>query len=184
MKPTLYFSLLILLSFVALPSFAQKFGYVDTEFILNKLPEYKKAQAELDKVSEKWQKEIEDKQANIKKLYISYNAEEMLLTEDMRKERMDTIRKYEVGAKELQNKYFGYEGLLFLKRQELTKPVLDKVFKAVQKVAKSKQLAIIFDKSGDIVMIYTDPKHDYTDYVLEALGLGDKNDTVDNKPKQ
>ncbi len=174
---------LILLAF-GFNSFGQKFGYVDTDFILNKLPEYKKAQGELDKVSQKWQAEVEEKYKNIEKLYVAFHAEELLLTEDMRKERTDTIVKYEKAAKELQNKYFGYEGLLFLKKTELTKPVLDKVFKAVQKVAKSKQLAIVFDKSGDIVMIYTDPRHDYTDYVLEELGLGDKADTIDNKQKQ
>ena len=76
---------------------------------------------------------------------------------------------------------FGFEGLIFLKKQELVKPVQDKVFEAIEKVAKSKQLQIIFDKSSDLVILYSDLKHDYSDYVLEELGLGDPKDTVDNK---
>lgn len=161
--------------------FAQKFGYIDSEMILNKLPEYKKAQEELNKVSLKWQKEVEEKYNEIEKLNETYQAEELLLTEEMRRERLDTIKKRDEIASALQNKYFGYEGMIFLKRQELVKPVQDKIFKAVQKVARAKQLQFLFDKSADLVMLYTDPKHDYSDYVLEELGLGDKNDTVDNK---
>lgn len=165
-------------------TYGQKVGYIDSEFILSKMPEYKKAQEDLNKISGKWQKEVDDKYKEILKLKDDFNAAEVLLTEDIRKERLDTISKKEKFVKELQNKYFGYEGMLFLKRQELAKPVQDKLFLAVQKVSRSKQVQIMFDKSGDIVMIYTDPKHDYTDYVLEELGLGDKNDTIDNKKDQ
>ncbi len=165
-------------------TFGQKIGYIDSEFILSKMPEYKKAQEDLNKISGKWQKEVDDKYKEIVKLKDDFNAAEVLLTEDIRKERLDTITKKEKNAKELQNKYFGYEGMLFLKRQELAKPVQDKLFLAVQKVSRAKQVQIMFDKSGDIVMIYTDPKHDYTDYVLEELGLGDKNDNPDNKKDQ
>ena len=96
----------------------------------------------------------------------------------MRKERMDTIALRESKVRELQKNYFGFKGMLYLKRQELVKPAQDKLFKAVEKVAKEKNLAILFDKSGELVMVYTNPVHDYTDYVLEELGLGDKNDQV------
>jgi len=99
----------------------------------------------------------------------------------MKKERLQVITEKEKVAKEQQKKIFGFEGLLFLKRQELVKPVQDKVYEAVEKVCKQKKIAVMFDKSGDVVMLYTDPKHDYTDFVLEELGLGDKNDVVDNK---
>ncbi|MBC7387599.1 MAG: OmpH family outer membrane protein [Opitutaceae bacterium] len=173
--------LFIAVSILCFHAKAQKFGYIDTEFIMSKVPEYSKAQQELNTLSAKWQKEIEEKFSATKKLKDEFQAEEILLTEDLRKERLDTIARRDKEAKELQRKSFGPEGLLFLKKQELVKPVQDKVYAAIEKVAKKKALQIIFDKSGDLVMLYTDPKHDYTDFVLDELGLGDKNDTIDNK---
>src|SRR6202012_2118172 len=110
-----------------------------------------------------------------------FQAEEVLLTEEMRKERQDTLNARDKALRDYQKKVFGFEGMLFLKKQELIKPVQDKVFEAVEKVAKAKQLQIIFDKSGDLVMIYTNPIHDYSDFVLEELNLGDKNDKPDNE---
>ena len=160
---------LVLLSCTS--SFGQKFGYVDTEFVLSKMPAYANAQKELDRLSANWQKEIETMYKDIEKMYKNYQAEEVLLTEKMKKERQDAIIQKEQEVKEYQKKIFGFEGQLFKKRQELVKPVQDKVFEAVEKVAKAKSLQIVFDKSGDLVMIYTNPVHDYTDYVLEELGL-------------
>jgi outer membrane protein len=157
---------------------AQKFGYIDSNFILSKMPEYRKAQDEIDQLSATWQKEIEAMQKNVEALYATYYAEQVLLTEEMKKEREAEIEKKEKELKEYQNKVFGFDGLFFLKKQELIKPLQDKVFEAVEKVAKSNRLAIIFDKSGELVMIYTDPTHDYTDFVLEELGLGDPNDKI------
>ena len=156
---------------------AQKFGYVDSEFIMNKMPEYAAAQQELNKISDVWQKEIEAQKKDLEKLYHNYQAEEVVLTEAMKKKRQDEILKKEQDIKAYQNKQFGYEGQLFKKRQELNKPVQDKVFEAVEKVAKKKQLAVLFDKSGDVTMLYTSPTFDYTEFVLEELGLGaeDKN---------
>jgi outer membrane protein len=174
------FILIIVLS-VSHISYSQKFGYIDSDFIIKKMPEYAKAEQELNGFSEKWQKDIEAMKDDIEKLHKSFKAEEVLFTDDMRKERLDTISAKEKILKETQKKIFGFEGLIFLKRQELMKPVQDKIFEAVEKVAKAKQLQIIFDKSGDLVMLYTNPIHDYTDYVLEELGLGDPKDTVDNK---
>jgi outer membrane protein len=164
-----------------LPVHAQKFGYIDSEFILNKMPEFKKAENELNKFVQKWQNEIEQKHKEIEKLKLDLLASEVLLTEDLKKEKLDTIAKKEKEVRNLQNKYFGFEGMVYLKRIELMKPVQEKLFAAVQKVAKARQLQIVFDKASDLVMIYTDPKHDYTDFVLEELGLGDKDDTIDNK---
>jgi outer membrane protein len=157
---------------------AQKFGYFDSDFVLSKMPEYKKAQDEIDQFSSTWQKEIEDMQKKVEGLYSAYQAEQVLLTDQMRKERMDEIKKKENELKEYQKKVFGFEGLFFLKKQELIKPLQDKVFDAVEKVAKSNRLAIVFDKAAELVMIYTDPRHDYTDFVLEELGLGDPNDKI------
>lgn len=170
--------LALLLTLFSTFAWGQKFGYIDSEYIIKQMPEYKKAQTELNEFSLKWQKEIEADQVKIDKLREDYQAEEVLLTEDMRKERMDTIALKESKLRDLQKNYFGFKGLLFLKRQELVKPAQDKLFKAIEKVAKEKKLAIIFDKSGELVMVYTDPVHDYTDFILEELGLGDKNDKI------
>jgi outer membrane protein len=159
-------------------TFGQKFGYVDTDYILKKMPEYKEAQAEINKLSKSWQDEINNKYKEIEAMYNTLQAEEVLLTAEMKEERLQEIKQMETDLKDYQKKVFGYEGLFFLKKNEVIKPVQDKVFEAVQKVARSKRLQIVFDKSGDLVMIYTDPIHDYTDYVLEELGLGDDNDTI------
>ncbi len=157
---------------------AQKFGYIDSEFILSKMPEYKKAQDEIDQLSAAWEKEISEMQIKVEGLYSSYQAEQVLLTEEMKASRLDEIKKKENELKEYNKKVFGFGGLFFLKKQELIRPLQDKVWDAVEKVAKSNRLAIIFDKSGELVMIYTDPRHDYTDFVLEELGLGDTNDKI------
>ena len=162
---------LVLLCASGPAAFAQKFGYVDSEFIMSKMPAYAQAQTELNTLSGNWQKDIESQKKDLDKLYRTYQAEEVLLTEPMKKKRQDEILKKEQDIKTYQNKIFGYEGQLFKKRQELTKPVQDQVFEAIEKVAKKKQLAIMFDKSGDLTMLYTNPVHDYTEFVMEELGL-------------
>ncbi|MFD2785942.1 OmpH family outer membrane protein [Hymenobacter rubripertinctus] len=150
---------------------AQKFGYVDSEFIMGKMPAYTQAQQELNTLSTNWQQDIEGQKKDLDKLYRNYQAEEVVLTETMKKKRQDEILTKEQEIKAYSNKIFGYEGQLFKKRQELTKPVQDLVFEAIEKVAKKKQLAIVFDKAGDLTMLYTNPVHDYTEFVLEELGL-------------
>lgn len=159
---------------------AQRFGYIDTDFILNKMPEYRKAQDEINRLSELWTKEIQGMTKEIESMYSALQAEQVLLTEEMRKERTESIRKKEEELKTYQNKVFGFDGLFFLKKAELIKPLQDKVWDAVDKVAKQNNLAIVFDKSGELVMIYTDPRFDYTDFVLDELGLGDPNDKIKN----
>ena len=159
-------------------SFAQKFGYVDTDYILNQMSEYSEAKSEIDKLSKGWQDEITGKAKDIEALEAKLIAEEVLLTKEMKDERTAEIDVLRNELKEYQKKVFGFEGLFFLKKKELIKPVQDRVFDAVEVVAKNHRLQIVFDKSGDLVMIYTDPIHDYTDYVLEELGLGDENDVI------
>jgi outer membrane protein len=159
---------------------AQRFGYIDTDFILNKMPEYKKAQDEIGQLSAAWEKEIQDMSKKIEAMYSSLQAEQVLLTDEMRKERTGQIQKKEADLKEYQKKVFGFGGLFFLKKQELIKPIQDKVWDAVDKAAKQNNLAIVFDKAGELVMIYTDPRYDYTDFVLDELGLGDPNDKIKN----
>lgn len=171
-----FFFLIFGLNFVS----AQRFGYIDTDFILNKMPEYKKAQDEINQLSEAWEKEVQDMAKKIEGMYSALQAEQVLLTEEMKKDRTTAIQKKEAEMKEYQKKVFGFGGLFFLKKQELIKPIQDKVWDAVDKVAKQNNLAIVFDKAGELVMIYTDPRYDYTDFVLDELGLGDPNDKIKN----
>src|SRR6188768_1519004 len=159
---------------------AQRFGYIDTEFILNKMPDYKKAQEEISLLSDAWEKEVQDMAKKIDGMYSAYQAEQVLLTDEMKKERTAAIQKKEAEMKEYQKKVFGFDGLFFLKKKELIKPIQDKVWDAVDKVCKQNNLAIMFDKAGELVMIYTDPRHYYTDFVLDQLGLGDPNDKIKN----
>ena len=137
-----------------------KIGYTSVQYVLAQMPESKQIESDLKAYSD------------LDKLYRNYQAEEVVLTEPMKKKRQDEILKKEQDIKAYQNKIFGFEGQLFKKRQELTKPVQDQVFEAIEKVAKKKQLAIVFDKAGDLTMLYTNPTHDYTEFVLEELGLG------------
>jgi outer membrane protein len=172
---------LILLPFllsIAVLSYGQKFGYVDTDFILKKMPEFKKAQQQIDELSTEWREDIQEQYKEIESMYNQLQAEEVLLTAEMKDERRTAINQKEEEVKEYQKKVFGYNGLFFLKKQELIKPVQDKIFEAVEKIANDHRLQIVFDKSGDLVMIYTNPMHDYTDFVLEELGLGDENDVI------
>jgi len=159
--------------------YAQKWGYIDAAYILEKMPEYAEVQQELDKVSEEWQNQINAMRQEVQSLYDAYQTEEVLLTDEMKEERMTVIKEKEEAGKEFHRKVFGYEGLFFLKKKELLKPVQDKLFDAVEKIAKSKRLELVFDKSGDYAIIYSNPVHDYTDFVLEELGLGDKNDVLE-----
>ncbi len=172
------FNYIVVLLLLAFGANAQKFGYVDTDYVLSKMPEFKSAQEELTKLSNGWESEIQELAKDIEAQYASLKAEEVLLTAEMKQQRIEEIEKKESALKEYQNKIFGFEGLYFLKKQELVKPIQDKVFEAVEKVARENRLSIIFDKAADLVMIYTDPRYDYTDFVLDELGLGDPNDVL------
>ncbi|MFC5412128.1 OmpH family outer membrane protein [Larkinella bovis] len=169
-----------LLSFLAIGSArAQKLGYVDSEFITSKMPAYQKALAEIDKFAEKWSKDIQDKYAEIDKLQKTYQAEEILLTEDMKRDRLRVISDKEHEAREYNNRVFGYEGMLFEKKKELMKPVTETVMRAIDKVATQKRLGMVLDKASEgVVILYTNPIYDYTDYVMEELGL-----SIDKKSK-
>ena len=168
-KLILTFSILIATSVV---TFAQKFAYVDTEYILGQIPEYKSAQAELDKTSIQWQKEIEAKYAEIDKMYKAYQAEQILLTDDMKKKREADIIAKEKDAKDLQKLRFGVDGELFKKRQELVKPIQDKVYNAIKAIAEKGAYSIIFDKSSELTMLYASSKLDKSDDVLKQMGYG------------
>jgi outer membrane protein len=151
-------------------TFAQKYAFVDTEYILDRIPAYSAAQDKLDEMSNDWQKEIEDMYAEVEKLYKDYQAERVLLTEEMRTQREEEIVTRETEAKDLQRQYFGREGMLFEKRQELVKPIQDEIYKAVKEIALAGNFAVIFDTSSGANMLYTNPKYDKSDDVLEKLG--------------
>lgn len=165
--------LLVLLQFVTVTYSlsAQKLGYIDMEYVTTKMPDYQKAQTELDKFSDRWAKEIQDKYAEIDKLQRLYQAEEVLLTDEMKRKRQQEINDKEREAREYNNKIFGFEGLLFQKKKELIKPITDQVYKASERVCRQRRLDMLLDKSSEFVIIYSNPVHDYTDYVMEELGL-------------
>lgn len=154
-------------------SFAQKYAYVDTEYILGKIPAYKTAQEELDELSKDYQKQVEDAYAEVEKLYKAFQAEKVLLTEEMRLKKEEEIIAKEKKAKDLQRKLFGKEGELFNKREELIKPIQDEVFNAIQEVAKRGNYAVIFDTAAGATILYSNPKYDKSDDVLENLGYKD-----------
>ncbi|MBI3138175.1 MAG: OmpH family outer membrane protein [Sphingobacteriales bacterium] len=151
--------------------FAQKYAIIDTRYILDKMPEYKEAQKQLDDIAAGWQKDIDSKQAELDKMYKDYEAEQVMLTEELRKKREDQLFNKEKDLRDLQRKRFGFEGDLFKKRQELVKPVQDKVYNAVQKMAVSRGYDFVLDKSEGITIIFADPKLDKSEDVLRDLGV-------------
>jgi outer membrane protein len=150
---------------------AQRYAIIDTRYILNKIPEYKDADKKLQQIGEQWQKEIDDKQAQLDKMYKNYEAEQFMLTDELKKKREDELFVKEKEIRELQKKRFGYEGDLFKERQKLVKPVQDKVYNAVQKLAVARSYDFILDKSEGITVIFADPKLDKSDDVLKELGI-------------
>ena len=151
--------------------FAQRYAIVDTKYILDKMPDYKTAQKQLDQISAQWQKEIDDKQAVLDKMYKDYEGEEVMLSDDLKKKREDELFNHEKEVRDLQRKRFGFEGDLFKKRQELIKPVQDKVYNAIQKIAVNRLYDFILDKSEGITVIFADPKLDKSEDVLRELGI-------------
>lgn len=149
---------------------SQKYAFVDTEYILERIPSYKAAQEQLDKLAEDWQAEIEEMYDEIDKMYKTYQSEKVLLTEEMRVRKEEEIIDKEKAVKKLQNTYFGRDGSLFKKRQELVKPVQDEVFRVVKEIATEGNFAVIFDTASGANMLYTNPKYDKSDEVLEKLG--------------
>lgn len=156
---------------MTLPVFSQKYAYIDSEYILGNVPEYKEAQAELDRIAALWQKEIESKFKTIDSMYKSYQVEAITLPDNLKKNREDQIIAAEQDAKNLQKRRFGKDGDLFKKREELVKPIQDKVFSAIEEYAKEKGYAFVFDVSGAMTIVYADEKFDINDAILEKLGI-------------
>ncbi len=164
------YGILAIALFTATTTFAQKFAFVDTEYILSNIPSYKASQNQLDEISKEWQQEIENKYTEIEKMYKDYQAERVLLTEEMRKKREDEIINKEREVKELQNNYFGQKGALYKKREELVKPIQDEVYNAVKDLATEGGYAVIFDSASGPTMLYSNPRYDVSDEILEKLG--------------
>lgn len=152
----------------------QRYGFVDTEYILNKIPDYKNAQEQLDQFSKKWQNEIESVAAEIKELHAKYRADEVFLSSEMREKREKEIHDKEVLAQKLQQKYFGRNGELYKKRQELMKPIQDDIYEAIKEIAKSGSYGMIIDRANGPTIIYSNAKFDLSDKVLYKLGIRTK----------
>ena len=170
-RPFFLFLFLILTT----DGFSQKFGYVNSDFILNSMPEYKEALTEIDNLSKAWEKEVSDMYLELEKKEVILKNEEILLTKEMYEEKRILLDEEWKEARGYQQKVFGFEGLYFLKKKELIQPIQDILFESIENVAKQNRLQIIFDKSSEPVLLYTNPIHDYTDYVMEDLGLTKKN---------
>lgn len=160
-----------LMMMVGFAANAQRYAIIDTKYILDKLEEYKDAQTALDEVSMQWQKEIDQKQAELDRMYRNYEAEQVMLSEELKRKREDELFMREKEVRDLQRQRFGFEGDLFKKRQELVKPIQDKVYTAIQKVAVNRQYDFILDKSEGITVIFADPKLDRSEDVLKELGV-------------
>jgi outer membrane protein len=160
----------VILFFAVAMLHAQKFAFVDSQYILDNLPEYTEAQAQLDEVSAQWQKEIEARFAEVDKMYQDYQAQAVLLPEDMKKKKEQEIVDKEKEAKNLQRQRFGQNGDLMKKRQELVKPIQEKVYNAIQEIATSSNYAVILDKAGALTILFANPKYDISDEVLDNLG--------------
>ena len=162
--------LTLLVAIMATTAWGQRFAYVDTEYILDNIPEYQAAEREIEQLSVEWQAELEDMFAEVDRLYREYQAEAPLLPDEMKQEREEEIIRLEQEAKELQMQRFGREGELFRKREELLEPIQDRVYNAVEEIASRGNYAVIFDRAGGVSMIYTDVRYDLSDDVLQRLG--------------
>ena len=163
--------IIIFFCMVYVSAWSQKFAYVDTKYILSHMPEYQSAQEQINKLSTQWQKEIEGKLESASKLETALQAERVLLTEEMKNKRQQDIDERKQEAKDLQKQRFGVEGDLFKKREELIKPIQDQIYEAIQEIASTSSLMVVFDKANHGNMLYTNPKHDISDKVLKKMGL-------------
>ena len=150
---------------------SQSYAYIDSDYIMSKIPEYVEAKDKLDKLAERWTKEIEDRYEAIKKKKNNFEREEILLPKEEKEKRQEEIENLEQEALELQTLHFGSEGDYFQKRQELIKPIQDRIFTALKKLAKSDGYDLIFDKANQSSLIYALSEYDISDDVLYEMGI-------------
>ena len=170
MKTTKTLFLLIVILMTSISTYAQKFAYVDSDYILSKMTEFSQAEEKIDDYSKEWQSEIELAYEEVEQMYRDYQSEQVLLTSEMKTKREEAIMEKEKSVQSLQQKYFGNNGDLYKKRQDLIKPIQDRIFDAVQQLAASNKYSIIFDASSDLIMLYSNPDLDKSDKVLELMG--------------
>lgn len=166
MKKIIYLFIVVF----GMQSFAQKFCYVDSKYIMEEIPEYGVAMEQIDELSVKWQKEIETSKKELDELFQYYQAEQALLSPDMKKSREEEIIRKEKELKKLKSHYFGSEGMLYKKQQSMLKPIQDQVYNAIEEFANQYKYAIVFDKAGELVMLYSDPRYNKSDDILRKLG--------------
>ena len=150
---------------------SQSYAYIDSDYIMSKVPEYVEAKDKLDKLAERWTKEIEDRYEAIKKKKNNFEREEILLPKEEKEKRQEEIENLEQEALELQTLHFGSEGDYFQKRQELIKPIQDRIFTALKKLAKSDGYDLIFDKANQSSLIYALSDYDISDDILYEMGI-------------
>jgi len=168
MKKSLIIAIVIFAT--AITANAQRFAYVNTDYILKNIPEYKAAQEQIDKITTEWRAEVDKKQKEIDELYRNFQNEQYLLTEEQKKTKVSEIETKEKAIKDYQKTKFGYEGELFQKRQELVKPIQDKVYEAIEKFAKERGYDFIFDKSSSTTLLYANAENDKSDDIIKKLG--------------
>ncbi|GIV33538.1 MAG: membrane protein [Chitinophagales bacterium] len=149
---------------------AQRFVYVDTDYILDNIPDFHAAQKKIDDIAEEWRQEINQKYEEIEKLYKAYQAEQILMPEEVKIRKQQEIEEKEKAVRELQKQRFGFEGDLFKKKQELIKPIQDRVYNEIQKMATEKAYDFVFDKAGGPYMLFSSPKYDKSDEIIRSLG--------------
>lgn len=164
------FTVLVLFLLAAGLLQAQKYAYVDTEYILDNIPEYKDAQMQLDDLSQEFQEEIEAKYADIDRMYQNLQAEAVLMPDDIREKRESEILEAQAKVKDLQVQRFGVGGDLFDKREELVRPIQEKIYNAIEEIATEKNYAFVFDKAGSLTILFSSNKYDISDDVLDAVG--------------
>ena len=163
------FSFVLIVSTLSLS--AQKFAYIDSKYVLSHMPEYVAAQKQINELSAEWQAQVEQKYTAIEQLEKSFQAEKILLTEEMKKKREADINERREEVKQYQKSKFGVEGDLFKKREELVAPIQEQIFQAIEDIASQSQYMVVFDKASHSNMLYTNPKHDISDKVLKKMGL-------------
>ncbi len=160
----------VFLLLVGLAAQAQKFCYVDTKYILEEIPEYGVAMDQINELSVQWQKEIENERLTLDDLFKSYQAEKVILSAKMKEAREEEIIQKEKSLKQLKKHYFGPKGELFNKQEALIRPLQEQIQANITEYAEIHNYAVIFDKSGDLVMVFSDAKYDKSDAILQSMG--------------
>ena len=181
MKKSYFFILLFLTSTFIFGQRGIKIGYIDTEYILENLPEYNQISKRLEEKAGDWKKEIEERSRKIDQKKESLKSERILLTSEMIEEIEEEILIDEEELSEYQQKRFGPRGDLIIQKQQLIQPIQDQIFNAIRELAKSRNYDFIFDKSADIVMLYSDKRYDVSDQILRTISRANNRKKVDSR---